>query len=182
MLQRGTASPPHKEQSKTQEAWAALMDQAGGLLCFTQSPARFEVVLKFVVWSPVGLKQSSCSVSVITPRNQQLPSPGAGPCRTAAPQQGLEHEAWLAVSLSWHLLTLLHCLLINKLNILIAFEHKACAQLNMTELFVLPLSPPNVLLGKLVGKKVSRYQQFSGLELQNVPAQVNSRTGKETSS
>lgn len=45
----------------------------------------------------VGLKQSSRSVSVIMPRNQQLPSAAAGPCHTAAPQQGLEHEAWQAV-------------------------------------------------------------------------------------
>lgn len=126
----------------------------------------------------VGLKQSSRSVSVITARDQQLPSPAAGPCRTAAPQQGLEREAWQVVSLP----TLLHCLLINKLNILIAFEHKACAQLNVTERFFLPLSPPNVLLGKLVGQKVSRYQQFSVLELQPLSAQVNSRTGQETPS
>lgn len=72
----------------------------------------------------VGLKQSSCCVSVITARNQQLPSPGAGPCHTAAPQHGPEHEAWQAASLSQPLLTLLRCLLINKLNILLAFEQK----------------------------------------------------------
>ena len=37
-----------------------------------------------------------------------------------------------------------------------------------------------MLLGKLAGQKVLRYQQFSVLELQPLSAQVNGRTGKET--
>lgn len=77
-------------------------------------------------------------------------------------------------------LTLPHCLLTNHSNILAASKHKACAQLNMTDLSFLPLSPDRVLLGTSAGKKVLRYHQNSVLELQPLSVQVNSGTRLQT--
>lgn len=58
-------------------------------------------------------------------------------------------------------LTWLHCLLTNQSNIFAASKHKACAQLSMTDLSFLPLSPARVSLGMPAGQKVLRYHQNS---------------------
>lgn len=71
-------------------------------------------------------------------------------------------------------LTLLHCLLTNNSNILAASKHKACVQLNVTDLSFLPLSPARVLLGTSAGKKVLRSHQNTGLKLQPFSVQLNS--------
>lgn len=68
-------------------------EQNPGSMCSADGRAWRFALSRTESGKAVGLKQSSCSVSVITSSNQQLPSPAAGPCHTAAPRRGLEHKA-----------------------------------------------------------------------------------------
>lgn len=150
----GTAAPPGREQSRTQGAGAALT--SGLQVCSAWGRVRrgsgFEAEVSFCT--------GNCAPESATAE--------AG-CGTL-PYSSSPARAW-ARSLAGGSpapspLTRHHSSLTNKLNLLLAFGHEACAQLNRTEVFVLPLSPLNVLSGKLVGKKASSYQHGREATLQ----------------